>query len=165
MNSSLILLLRPEEWESYKHRSMEEKGLQADQVIWGNGPTSYPCMVAGFIMETERSPGSLFACCYVYVDQAQQLLSAAGRPTQVEGESAPTITTEIGPEQAKFNETMLAHTAAILKVLVDTSITKEEHYMPIFNGELAALEQQHAADLDERLKSVKGALKKKEKKE
>jgi hypothetical protein len=156
--SALSLLMHPDEWENFKAKALEDKGLKADEVLWGNGPTSYPCMAAGFITGTERSPGAMFACCYFYVEQAIDLVRASGIPPTPDAGSR--ITNVIGPEQAKFNETILAHVATILKVMVDTSITKEEHYNPIFQRELQSIEQRHAEGIEERLQTLRGSLKK-----
>jgi hypothetical protein len=157
MSDSLTLMLKPADWEKYKTAAMEKAGLSEDQVIWGRGPASYPCLVAGFITNAEKSPGAMFVCCYVYVEQALELVNAAGIP---HNDAAPSVVNVVGPEQAQFNETMLAHMAAILHVLTDTGITSEEHYTPIFTRELQSLEQKHADDLVGAVQALKSSLKK-----
>lgn len=158
MSDMLTLLMDANAWEAYKLRSMEEKGLQGDQVIWGRGPASYPCLAAGFFMDVAKSPGSAFVCCYVYVEQAMGLIQAAGITPG--GNAAPHTVNVVGPEQAQFNEAILAHIAAILKVMVSTSITTENHYGPVYAQELQRIEQRKAKDMDELLNQLKGSLKK-----
>ena len=160
MSDTLVLLMDGAAWTSYKHRMMTDKGLDTDQVIWGRGPTSYPCLAAGFFMDVDKSPGSAFVCCYVYVEQAMGLIRAAG--ISMGGDAAPHTVNVVGPEQAQFNEAILAHIAAILKVLVSTSITTEEHYGPLYAQEVQAVEQRQAKDMDAMLAQVKGSLKKEE---
>ena len=156
MSNTLALLMKPDDWGVYKHKSLAAKDLSADQVIWGRGPTNFPCLVAGFIMDVDKSPGSMFVCCYVYVEQAMDLIKAAG----ITGvESSSRIMNVVGPEQTQFNETVLAHLATVINILVRTSLTKEDQYTKIFVHELQVLEQKHGQEMDELLASVKRGLK------
>lgn len=119
MSNGLTILHSLLEWEDYKSKYAAANGWSPGQVDWGPGPGQFPCLVGS------ASGGDMrVISCYIYVEDAVRLLSAAG---VIEGgDEQEEITIEQQIMRLDLSK-LLALVAAML-VTMDGFITKKEDF-------------------------------------
>ena len=141
-NSQKFELIENEtDWDNYRFSAAQTYNTTSSQVEWGSGPRQFPCLAASY----PASPSKIVTC-YVYMDDAKRLLfsesSLAGPPVprgksdESDEDALATRATHLASEMLKektidrddFERHVSAMLLSVTKILVDTSIIKEEQF-------------------------------------
>ncbi len=163
------LLKQAQDWDAYRAQFTIANKLERNLVVWGAGPTSYPCMVDGFA----PSPTKVVTA-YIYPQDAAILLNAY-QMMQGQGQAQQAMGVLGGPQQARqampdgserttefqwraFSASTAAHILTVVEYLVETGIAKRDDYESRYNAQLAQVDQWSTEDRNERLARVTGKL-------
>ncbi len=141
MGTALTLLITEEDWPKYQGMYAQAGGFAANQIGWGKGPISYPCLVASF---TEKGSALLSAkkvvSCYVYVSDAQKLVETA--------QAAEPRLGAVVPSQADFNKAVMAHLMTIIEGMVKIGMCTKDQYETWFATMLTKVDQMSMEDME-----------------
>lgn len=111
-----VLIRDRADWAEHQKTNFVKYGRS---VVWGKGPAAYPCLVADTVMN-----GTQGMSCFVYEDDAAELLTASGKPVVSAASSSPSRSEEA---QDEFNRHTAACLAAFASLFLETrGVTKEE---------------------------------------
>lgn len=114
-------LVTSDDWSKHCEQQLRTHSLAADQVNFGKGPNSYPCLVATIYVPPSPGGVAKMVSAYVYVDDAKALLKMAG--VGVQDLDAPK-----SPNQEQFNRWLSAQMLTVVWFLVQTGICKPEQF-------------------------------------
>lgn len=150
MGTALTLLITEEDWPKYQGMYAQAGGFAANQIGWGKGPTSYPCLVSSF---TEKGSALLGAkkvvSCYVYVSDAQKLMETA--------QAAEPRLGAVVPSQANFNKAVMAHVMTIIDGMVKIGMCTKDQYETWFAAMLTKVDQMSMKDMETIVRSIREA--------
>lgn len=112
------VLKSPSEWEAHKKQMADIMQVSVASVTWGGGPQRFPCLVSSLVpkvVPTGCKHDVVVNSAYVYEDDAEVLLKAAGRP--VRDPDAP-----VTPNQQQFNRWVAAHLLTLSHYIVETGL-------------------------------------------
>jgi len=148
MATNWTLLNNADDWDNYRKTLASGVGVDPHAVGWGNGPQHYPCLAASYPLKDAKTGVVKMIGCYSYVADALRLLQAANVPVgktdePVADEQALTRD-EVKRLKDHYRSTS-ANILALVKLMVDTKIVRQEQYEERFVAALAEVDQQEAA--------------------
>lgn len=150
MATNWTLLNNADDWDHYRKALAAGVGVEVNAVGWGNGPQHYPCLAASYPLRDANTGVMKMIGCYSYVSDAIRLLEAAnvsvGKPSKedVEPEDPPLTRDEVKRLKDHYRSTS-ANILALVKLMVDTKIVRQEQYEERYVAALAEVDQQEAA--------------------
>jgi hypothetical protein len=151
VSNALSLLITQEDWPKYQAMYAEAGGFAVNQIGWGSGPTSYPCLAASFTQKGSALLGAKkVVSCYVYVSDAQKLLEMAQMKSVTASQTAG-----VSPSQADFNKAMMAHVMTLIDTIVKSGLCKTEQYETWFASMLTKADQMSMEDMETIVRSIR----------
>lgn len=145
------LVRNSQDWDAYRAKFAVANNMERNAVVWGAGPTSFPCLVDGFA----PSPIKVITA-YVYPDDAAVLMHAA-QPQAQAMQAMPIRKQDAdhAPDDWRaFSASTAAHVLSIVEFLTETGICSKEKYEETYNTMLAQVDQWTTEDRNERLARV-----------
>lgn len=133
----MTLILNLAEWDAYCRDIAVKLNRVGCQINFGKGPLDFPCLVCSYQPANEPNR---FISCYVYVGDAERLMTAAGRtmsgetvtPKAVVGSKAIVVPAGAAqaavPSQDEYNRFMSASLLAVVDLLKGVGICSNEKY-------------------------------------
>lgn len=112
----------PADWEAHKTTVASAMSVPCARMTWGKGPQAFPCLLSSHIPPFPAGGTAAVYTAYVYIDDCEMLLKAAGRlPEKKPDAPAP-------PDQRTHNRWVNANLMTVAYFLVETGICSQDRY-------------------------------------